>query len=77
MAKMLPPLGKFVDVQLRMTDTRYLVECGDCKAELILRSKVFATSVDKPDYFTVTHNFLCPVCGGMAHIALNGEVTSA
>lgn len=72
MAKFLPPQGKFVDVAVRITDSKQLVECGDCQAEMMIRSIVEARSADKPDFYTVNHNFICPVCKGMAMISLKG-----
>jgi hypothetical protein len=71
MAKMLPPQGKFVDVSVKVTDSKQLVLCGDCQQEMMVRSVLCVTSVDKPDFFTVNHNFICPHCQGMGMISLD------
>ena len=72
MAKMLPPQGKVVDVVVKIADTnKQLVECADCQIEMVISSVILARVVDKPNFFTLNHNFICPECEGRMLISLD------
>lgn len=72
MAKFLPPQGKFVDVVVKVTDARQLIECADCQEPMIVTSVIEARLVDNPTFYSINHNLICPKCQGMGIISLKG-----
>jgi hypothetical protein len=74
MAKILPPLGKIVDVVMKVSEGKLLTECLDCGESMIVRSIIVATAVDNPDMFSINHNLQCPSCKGYAYIGLGSKL---
>jgi uncharacterized protein with PIN domain len=73
MAKMLPSLGKIVDVILRIDETKQLILCRDCEAEMIVTSSVTAAAVDDAQLITINQSIMCPSCRGWNLMSLRSK----